>query len=79
MRTLLGALFGLVLALAGLLVFKTYTVKTPYDDIWVGINSRMPGPVQAWSCQTVEQRLRADAKAKAEFKAAPKGCEPLWN
>lgn len=79
LRTLLGAIFGLVLALAGLLAFKTYTVKTPYDDLWIGINSRMPGPVQAWSCQTVEQRLRADAKAKADFKAAPKGCEALWN
>jgi hypothetical protein len=80
-RTLLGAIFGLVLALAGLLAFKTYTVATPYDDLWIGLNSRMPGPLKAWSCQTVEQRLRAsgDAKAKAAFKAAPKGCEALWN
>jgi hypothetical protein len=81
MRTILGAIFGLVIALAGLLAFKTYTIATPYDDLWVGLNSRLPGPVRAWSCQTVEQRLigKGDAKAKAEFKVAPRGCEALWN
>jgi hypothetical protein len=77
----LGGLFGLVLALAGLLAFKTYTIASPYDELWVGLNSRMPGPVRAWACQTVEKRLigKGDAQAKTAFKAPPKGCEALWN
>ena len=81
MRTLLGAIFGLVLALAGLLAFKTFTIASPYDELWIGLNSRMPGPVRAWSCQTVERRLlgKADAKAKEAFKVPPTGCEALWN
>lgn len=81
MRTLLGAIFGLIIAVAVLLAYKTYTITTPYDDIWVGINSRMPGPLRAWSCQAVEQRLRAQGteQAKANFKTPPKGCEVLWN
>ena len=79
-RTLLGMIFGLVVALAAVLAFKTYTVASPTDDLWIGLNTRMPGPVRAWSCQTVEQRVRAstDDKLKAAFKTAPKGCE-LWN
>ena len=80
-RTVLGGLVGLVLALAALLAFKTYTIATPYDDLWVGLNSRLPSPVRAWSCQTVEKRLlpKGDAKAAAQFKQPPKGCEALWN
>ena len=79
MKTLLGAIFGLVIAVAGLLAYKTYTATTPYDEIWVGINSRMPAPVRAWTCQTMEQRLRASSDGKATFKTAPLGCESLWN
>ena len=80
-RTLLGALFGLVVALLGLLAFKSYTIATPYDDIWVGLNSRMPSPVRAWACQTVEQRLvkAGGPQAKTTFKTPPKGCEAIWN
>lgn len=81
MRTLLGMIFGLIVAVAGLFAYKSYTIATPYDDLWVGMNSRMPSPVRAWACQTVEQRLikQGDAKAKAAFKSPPKGCEALWN
>ena len=78
-RTLLGAIVGLVVALAAILAWKTYSIASPYDDLWVALNSRMPGPVRAWSCQTVEQRLLSSDKAKADYKAAPKGCEALWN
>ena len=81
MRTILGAVFGLVLALAGLLAFKTYTITSPYDELWIGLNSRMPGPIRAWSCQAVERRLigKGDAQAKTAYKLAPTGCEALWN
>lgn len=80
-KTLAGAACGLVIAVAALLVFKTFTIPTPYDDIWVGLNSRMPSPVRAWTCQKVEQRLltNANPQAKASFKTAPAGCEALWN
>ena len=77
-RTLLGMIFGLVLAIAALLAWKTYSIATPYDDLWVGLNSRMPGPVRAWTCQTVEQRLLKTEQAKTQFKQPPKGCEALW-
>ena len=62
-RTLLGAVFGLLLAVAALLAFKTYTVSTPYDDIWVAINSRMPSPVRAWSCPTIAATARRTDRA----------------
>ncbi len=78
MRTLLGMIVGLVLAVAALLAWKTYSIATPYDDLWVGLNSRMPGPVRAWTCSTVEQRLLKTDQAKAQFKQPPKGCESLW-
>lgn len=80
-RTLLGMIVGLVIALAVLLAYKTYTVASPTDELWIGLNNRMPGPVRAWSCQTVEQRVRAKGTdaSKAAFKTAPKGCEALWN
>ena len=79
MRTVLGGIFGLVLALAGLLAFKTYTIATPYDDLWVAMNSRMPSIVRGWTCQTVEQRVKKTDDAKTTFKTPPKGCEALWN
>ena len=68
-----------MLALFGLLAFKTYTIATPYDDLWVAINSRMPSIVRGWTCQTVEQRVKKDDAAKATYKAPPKGCEAIWN
>ena len=78
-KTLAGAVFGLILALAGLLIFKTMTITTPYDDIWSGMVSRMPSPVRAWACQKVEQRLLTTPATKASFKKPPAGCEALWN
>lgn len=72
----LGLIATMAVILGGVLLgfwaTKTYTLDTPYDEVWIGLNSRLPGPMRAWSCGAMHERLGAEAGV------APYGCEGLW-
>lgn len=57
--------------LGGYWAFLTKTIDTPYDEIWIGLNHRLPEPLRAWSCGDVEARLGPAA-------VPPLGCDGLW-
>jgi hypothetical protein len=65
-------LFSLVILFAvgagSLWLYHTLTLVNPYDEVWIGINSRLPDPVRTWSCQTVRKRLTNPGPA-------PLGCQ----
>ena len=71
MRSFLGLLVGVAIGVAAFWAYMTYTIKTPDDAGWIAINSRLPGPMRAWSCGQVKARLSPTG-------APPAGCEDHW-
>lgn len=71
MGRVLGALVGLALGVTIFWAYLTYTIVTPYDEVWIAINTRMPQPAREWSCATVRDRLNKPG-------IAPLGCEAVW-
>lgn len=71
MGRVLGALVGLALGVTIFWAYLTYTIVTPYDELWIAINTRMPQPAREWSCATVRDRLNKPG-------VAPLGCETVW-
>lgn len=57
--------------LGGYWVFLTKTLDQPYDEIWIGLNSRLPEPLRAWACGDMAARL-------GPATVPPYGCEGLW-
>lgn len=70
MRKLLSIVFVIVVALAVTVGWRWYSyvsnTVSPYDEVGIELNSRMPMPLRTWGCQ----------KLKATFGAVvpPYGC-----
>lgn len=71
MGRVLGMLAGLALGISILWAYLTYTIVTPYDELWIAINARMPAPAREWSCTIVRDRLNKPG-------VAPLGCDGVW-
>lgn len=51
--------------------YLTTTVRTPYDEMWIGLNSTMPQPLRHWACDQVKARQTPRG-------VAPYGCQDRW-
>ena len=72
MKKILMYLLVFIVGIAGFIGVKYYVYVTntesPYDEVGIELNSRMPGPIQDWGC----------GKLKATFgdrALAPHGCQ----
>ncbi len=74
MRRVLAILVSGILALlavfTGIWGWKTLTIPQPYDEVWIELNTRVPGPLRGWACQHV--------KARTGAAIPPLGCEGRW-
>lgn len=61
-----------VLSLVGILGWKWYSYVTagasPYDEIGIEVNTRLPGPLREWGCARIKERFPRSVP--------PYGCEP---
>jgi len=69
-KTLLGIVILLAIAVFGFWLYATYTVATANNEMWIKVNSNLPAPLRNWSCAEVNSRIEA-----AE---APEGCADVW-
>lgn len=51
-----GALLSLVVALGGFWLNYVYRGATPYDEVGIELNSRMPRPLRERACRTLRER-----------------------
>lgn len=63
---------GIALAGAGTIGWRWYSYVTagasPYDEVGIEVNRRLPEPLRAWGCQRINERFpRA---------VPPYGCQP---
>ena len=63
---------GIALAGAGTIGWRWYSYVTagasPYDEVGIEVNRRLPEPLRAWGCQRIKERFpRA---------VTPYGCQP---
>ncbi|KAA0111700.1 hypothetical protein CIW48_30605 [Methylobacterium sp. P1-11] len=63
---------GIALAGAGTIGWRWYSYvtagDTPYDEIGIEVNRRLPEPLRSWGCQRIRERFpRA---------VPPYGCQP---
>ncbi|PJI54849.1 hypothetical protein CTI14_10820 [Methylobacterium radiotolerans] len=63
---------GIALAGAGTIGWRWYSYVTtgasPYDEVGIEVNRRLPEPLRAWGCQRIKERFpRA---------VPPYGCQP---
>ena len=61
----------IVAVLGGFWAYQTLTITEPYDEVWIGLNSRLPDTLRAWSCGEVRGRVTGSM-------LAPMGCEGFW-
>ena len=70
-RTALAAVAILVGAF-GTMGWRWYSYVTagesPYDEVGIGLNSRLPAPLRGWGCAKLAQRF--------PHTVPPYGCEP---
>ncbi|MCB1547435.1 MAG: hypothetical protein KDJ41_06300 [Hyphomicrobiaceae bacterium] len=70
LKFLIAIIVLAVVAVGGLWGYKTYSIASANDEMWVAINSRLPAPLRTWSCDTVKERIKPKAGGKA-----PAGCD----
>ncbi len=58
LKILVSGLFGLMFAYSGLWAWKTMTIATPTDQVWMELNTRMPLALRAWACEQVQTRTQ---------------------
>jgi hypothetical protein len=70
LKTVLGVVILLAIAVFGYWLYATYTIASSDDQLWVKVNSNMPDPLRKWSCVEVNARVEAPQ--------APEGCGDVW-
>lgn len=51
-----SALFSLAVVIGGFWLNYVYRTATPYDEIGIELNSRMPRPLREWACRRLQER-----------------------
>jgi hypothetical protein len=63
---------GIALAGAGTIGWRWYSYVTagasPYDEVGIEVNRRLPEPLRAWGCQRIKERFPRTVP--------PYGCQP---
>jgi|HubBroStandDraft_4_1064222.scaffolds.fasta_scaffold1688066_1 hypothetical protein len=64
MRKVATFLIALVIGLGGVVGYRWYSyvtnagdAKDPYDEVGIGLNSRMPGPLNKWGCEQLQKHF----------------------
>lgn len=70
LKTLLGVVILVAIAVFGYWLYATYTIASSDDQLWVKVNSNLPDPLRKWSCTEVNARIEAPQ--------APEGCADVW-